>query len=227
MYSDGPPHMAKQKQDDQHEHTFSSYVRIRDVALKTCQRRWTIGNSGERGSVISVLVAWHDDDDDIWLSSSTCNHVILYLNPLLNATILLFCVWLQSSTQQFCYSSFNCFCSCSSSVIPHFITGILLFYNELQLFCCSAIGCFHSRTFSNSVFAYYVLLFLCNCFQIYIKSLSYISFLFTSYSTILLFLRVPFYYSAFDFSHSHNILLSCILLVSFMQFSLILYFILL
>ena len=27
----GPPHMAVQKQDDQHEHTFSSYVRIRDV----------------------------------------------------------------------------------------------------------------------------------------------------------------------------------------------------
>ena len=39
MYSYGPPHMAGQKQDDQHEHTFSSYVRIREVALKTCQRR--------------------------------------------------------------------------------------------------------------------------------------------------------------------------------------------
>ena len=33
------PHMAEQKQDDQLEHTYSSYVRIRDVALKTCQRR--------------------------------------------------------------------------------------------------------------------------------------------------------------------------------------------
>ena len=33
------PHMAKQKQDDQLEHTYGSYVRIRDVALKTCQRR--------------------------------------------------------------------------------------------------------------------------------------------------------------------------------------------
>ena len=38
MYSYGPPHMDGQKQDDQHEHTFSSYVRIRDIALKTCQR---------------------------------------------------------------------------------------------------------------------------------------------------------------------------------------------
>ena len=37
MYSYGPPHMAGQKQDDHHEHTFSSYVRIRDVALKTSQ----------------------------------------------------------------------------------------------------------------------------------------------------------------------------------------------
>ena len=64
MYSYGPPHIAKQKQDDQLEHTYSSYVRIRDVALKTCQKRWMIGRSGERGSGISVLAARHDDDDD-------------------------------------------------------------------------------------------------------------------------------------------------------------------
>ena len=56
--------MAEQKQDDQLEHTYSSYVRIRDVALKTRQRRWTIGKRGERGSGISVLAARHDDDDD-------------------------------------------------------------------------------------------------------------------------------------------------------------------
>ena len=56
--------MAEQKQDDQHEHTFSNYVRIRDVVQKTCQRQWTIGKSGERGSGISVLPARHDDDDD-------------------------------------------------------------------------------------------------------------------------------------------------------------------
>ena len=64
MYSYGPPHMAKQKQDDQLEHTYSRYVRIWDVALKTSQRRWMIGRSGERGSGISVLAARHDDDDD-------------------------------------------------------------------------------------------------------------------------------------------------------------------
>ena len=64
MYSYGPPHIAKQKQDDQLEHTYSSYVRIRDVALKTCQRRLTIGRSGERASRISVLAARHDDDDN-------------------------------------------------------------------------------------------------------------------------------------------------------------------
>ena len=40
------PLMAEQKQDDQLEHTYSSYVRIRDVALKTCQRPWTIGRNG-------------------------------------------------------------------------------------------------------------------------------------------------------------------------------------
>ena len=56
--------MAKQKQDDQFEHTYSSYVRIRDVALMTCQRRWMIGRSVERGSGISVIAARHDDDDE-------------------------------------------------------------------------------------------------------------------------------------------------------------------
>ena len=58
------PHMAEQKQDDQHEHTFSNYVRIRDVVQKTCQRRWTIWKSGESGSEISMLPARHDVDDD-------------------------------------------------------------------------------------------------------------------------------------------------------------------
>ena len=68
MYSYGSLHMAAQKQDDQHERTFSSYVRIRDVVLKTYLGRWTIGRSGERGSGISVLPAWYDDDDDIEVS---------------------------------------------------------------------------------------------------------------------------------------------------------------
>ena len=56
--------MAVQKQDDQHEHTFSNYVWIRDVVLKTYLGRWTIGRSGERRSGISVLPARYDDDDD-------------------------------------------------------------------------------------------------------------------------------------------------------------------
>ena len=59
-----PSHLAKQKQDDQLEHAYNSYVRIRRVAPKTCQKRWMIGRSGERGSEISVLTARHDDDDD-------------------------------------------------------------------------------------------------------------------------------------------------------------------
>ena len=56
--------MANQKQDGQLEYTYSSYVMIRDVTLKTCQRRRMIGRRGERGAGISVLAARHDDDDD-------------------------------------------------------------------------------------------------------------------------------------------------------------------
>ena len=64
MFSYGPPHMAELKQDDQLEPTYSSYLKIRDVALRTYQKRWTIGRSGERESDISELAARHDDDDD-------------------------------------------------------------------------------------------------------------------------------------------------------------------
>ena len=63
-YYYGPPHMAKQKQDDQPELTYSSYVRTQDVTQKTCRSRWTIGKSCERWSRISVLATRLDDDDD-------------------------------------------------------------------------------------------------------------------------------------------------------------------
>ncbi len=64
MYFYGPPYMAKQKQDDQLEPTYSNYVKIRYVTLKTYQKRWMIGRSGERRSGISVQAARLDDDDD-------------------------------------------------------------------------------------------------------------------------------------------------------------------
>ena len=57
-----PPHMAKQKQDNQLEPMYSSSVRIWDVALRTYQKWWTIGRSGERGSGISMLAAQQGDD---------------------------------------------------------------------------------------------------------------------------------------------------------------------
>ena len=68
-----PAYFTEQKQDDQLEYTYSSYVRIWDVAQKTWQRWLMIGRSGERGSEISVLAARHvDDDDDSFHYSSCC-----------------------------------------------------------------------------------------------------------------------------------------------------------
>ena len=46
---------------------------------KTCQRRWIIGRSGERGSGISVLAARHDDDDDILLYAYIYMHIYMYI----------------------------------------------------------------------------------------------------------------------------------------------------
>ena len=75
-YTPMDPHI---KQDDQLEHTYSSYVRIRDVALKTCQRGWTIERSGERGSGISVLAARHDDDELVKIELFICLKMDLYV----------------------------------------------------------------------------------------------------------------------------------------------------
>ena len=104
MYSYGPPHMAEQKQDDQLEHTYSSSVRIRDVALKTCQRRWTIGRSGEIGSGISVLAARHDDNDDflgriLVRTFTTCQTLAQFLVdhpscPAMPSVVLVCCILL-------------------------------------------------------------------------------------------------------------------------------------
>ena len=49
---------------------------IQQLCEDTCQRRWTIGRSGKRGSGISVLAAQHDDDDDY--SSGSISDCFLY-----------------------------------------------------------------------------------------------------------------------------------------------------
>ena len=59
------PSRGRAKQDVQLEQIYSSSVPILDVARKTSQNQWTIRRGGKRGSGISVLIAWHDDDDDI------------------------------------------------------------------------------------------------------------------------------------------------------------------
>ena len=106
MYSYGPLHMPKQKQDDRLEHTYSSYVRIRDVALKTCQRQWTIGRSGERGSGISVLAAQHDDNDDDYCSNSFFEKIYSIFSLCMASNILM---KLQTKMLplDFCINSFN------------------------------------------------------------------------------------------------------------------------
>ena len=74
MYSCGPLHMDKQRQDDQLEPTYSSSVTIRGIALRICQKQWMIGRYGKRGSGISVLIAQHDDDC-YWLATQLAGAV--------------------------------------------------------------------------------------------------------------------------------------------------------
>ena len=44
--------------------TYNSSVPIQDVALRTYRKWWMIERGGGRGSGRSMLMAWHDDDDD-------------------------------------------------------------------------------------------------------------------------------------------------------------------
>ena len=64
MYSCGSLHMDEQRQGVQLKRTYSSSVPIRDVALRTCRKQWMKGRGGERGSRISMRIAWHGEDNN-------------------------------------------------------------------------------------------------------------------------------------------------------------------
>ena len=40
-----------------------TFIQIRNVALETCWKQWTIEKGGKKGLEISMLMARHDDDD--------------------------------------------------------------------------------------------------------------------------------------------------------------------
>ena len=71
MYSYGPFHLDKQRQNDQLEPIYSSSVPIWDVALKTCREQWMIEKGSEKESGISVLMVQHHDDDIV--STKICH----------------------------------------------------------------------------------------------------------------------------------------------------------
>ena len=56
--------MAVQKQDDQHEHTFSNYVKIRDVVQKTC-------NPEDLPKAMNDKEKWRERVRDIRATSTT------------------------------------------------------------------------------------------------------------------------------------------------------------
>ena len=83
MYSNGPLHMAEQKQGDQLEPTYSSSMWVRGVAQRIYRKRKTIGKGDERGSGISVLMTQDDDDDNLGWSYPQmlmCRHINLQTN---------------------------------------------------------------------------------------------------------------------------------------------------
>ena len=86
--------------------TYNSSVRLRDVALKTCQKRWMIGRSGERGSGISMLAAQHDD-------------IYIYIYILVVYVIVIYPTSTSSSSND--YTGFFDSLSTSIPIIHHFL----------------------------------------------------------------------------------------------------------
>ena len=56
--------MDEQRQDDRLELIYNSSVPIQDVTLKKYREQWTIEKGGGRESEISLVAAWHDDEEN-------------------------------------------------------------------------------------------------------------------------------------------------------------------
>ena len=81
MYSGGPLPIHEQRYDDQLEPIYSSSMTIRDIALKTCRKQWTIGEVVAREeSGISILMAWRED-------------IYIYIYIYIYVCIILFLTW--------------------------------------------------------------------------------------------------------------------------------------
>ena len=89
--------MADLKQGEHLEPTYSSSVRIRHIVRSTCQKKWTIVKSGERGSGISSLVARQDDDDGDDPNPDSTDFVLKKINPT---------AWLRDNIWFYLYHSF-------------------------------------------------------------------------------------------------------------------------
>ena len=74
-------HPTKQQlhMDDQLEPTCYSSVPIRDITLMNCEKQWTIGRGGGRGSEISLLIERYDDDILSYLYTHTHTHTYIYI----------------------------------------------------------------------------------------------------------------------------------------------------
>ena len=65
-----PFQMDEQRQDDQLEPIYSSSVPIQDIALKTCQKQWTIEKGGEKESNSSIFTQLNGFQYSKWLNIS-------------------------------------------------------------------------------------------------------------------------------------------------------------
>ena len=114
MYSCGPLHMDKQRQDDQLEPIYNCSVPIQDIALKTFREQWMIETGGEKGSGRYVLAVQHYDGNE--KSNFYGNHKFLELFARYGLPDEI----ISDNASQFTAGEFRRFCE--TFTIKHFTT---------------------------------------------------------------------------------------------------------
>ena len=100
------PTHGRAKQDDQHEHTFSNYVKIRYVVQTTCQRRWTIKEKWKGKTLIlqkrkmvltqrriknvMLSVFWDREESILWFLCSLYNYKLGFISSIFFIIVTIF-----------------------------------------------------------------------------------------------------------------------------------------
>ena len=143
-YSCGPLSYGRVKAGRSARTYINSSVPIQDVALMTYRNGWTIEKGGGRGSVKSMLMVWHNDDEDNFSSS--------ILDPLIiNSVSLLFFDCIVSFSVFSAFFFISC-CLCFMAYQPLLVIWYLIHPCRITVILSNRyLGGLEVHIFSNAI----------------------------------------------------------------------------